>query len=318
MYADVIRAVEEAESILLLTHVNPDGDAIGSAYGFKKALESLGKTVWAVTEEPLSDYFHMFRDEFTVLGDFYEDYDLCIALDTGDLDRLGKCAELFKGETAVIDHHGTNKGYGKYNHIDGESGSCGEIIFDILSDMNVIIGPEAATGLYAALLTDTGGFIYSNTKADTHRKAAWLIGAGADYIYINKKMLEEKSYETHKATALCVDNMEFFCGGKLCVVALDNEKCVNNGITKESLNGISSITRTVSGVDTGVLITETEKGKTKVSLRSDEIVDVSEISVMFGGGGHKRAAGFVSEKLNVGELKEKLTKIITKKLEGKF
>lgn len=314
MSGDVIRAVCEAENILLLSHINPDGDAIGSVYGFKKALESLGKTVYAVTEEPLSDYFGMFKSEFFVQSDFDEEYDLVVALDTGDTKRLGKCVELFKGETAVIDHHGTNEGYGKYNYIDSSASSTGEIIFDILEDMNVIISPDAATGLYAAMLTDTGGFIYSNTTARTHRKSARLIEAGADYIYVNKKLMEEKSYETHRITALCVQKMEFFSDGKLCMIILDNDFCVKNNITSESIGGLSALPRTVSGVDTGVFISETVKGKTKVSLRSSEIVDVAEISVMFGGGGHTRAAGFTSEDASPFEIKEKLVEILEGKL----
>ena len=128
--------------------------------------------------------------------------------------------------------------------------------------------------------------------------------------------MEEKSYETHRVTALCVEKMEFFKEGKLCVISLDNDFCKNNDITKESLNGIASLPRTVSGVDTGVLISETEKGTVKVSLRSDEIVDVSEISVMFNGGGHKRAAGFRTEEYTMEEVREKLIDIITEKLEG--
>ncbi len=316
MLGDVIRAVEEAESILLLSHINPDGDAIGSVYGFKKSLEALGKTVYAVTEEPLSDYFEMFRDEFIPLKDFQEEYDLAVALDTGDTKRLGKCVELFKGETAVIDHHETNEGYGKYNYIDGESASCGEIIYDIIEDMNIILSPEAADGLYAALLTDTGGFIYSNTTAETHRKAARLIEAGADYVHINKKLMEEKSFEVHRITALCVENMEFFADGKICVVTLDNSFCEKNGITAESISGLAALPRTVSGVDTGVFISETVKGKTKVSLRSSEIVDAAEISVMFGGGGHLRAAGFTREDISPFDMKNEIVEIITKKLEG--
>lgn len=316
MYADIIRVIEEAENILLLTHINPDGDAVGSVYGFKKSLEYIGKTVYAVTEEPLPRYLSMFQHEFITKNNFDEEYDLVIAIDTGDMGRLGKCGELFRGETAVIDHHGTNEGFGKYNHVDGESGSCGEIIFDFIADMNIPVTPDAATGLYAAILSDTGGFIYQNTKADTHRKVAWLIEAGADYLFINKKLMEEKSYETHRVTALCVEKMEFFKEGKLCVISLDNDFCKNNDITKESLNGIASLPRTVSGVDTGVLISETEKGTVKVSLRSDEIVDVSEISVMFNGGGHKRAAGFRTEEYTMEEVREKLIDIITEKLEG--
>ena len=266
MYADIIRAIEEAGSILLLTHINPDGDAVGSVYGFKKSLEYIGKTVYAVTEEPLPGYLSMFGHEFTVIDEFDEEYDLVMALDTGDMGRLGKCDVLFKGETAVIDHHGTNNGFGKYNHVDGESGSCGEIIFDFIADMNIPLTPDAATGLYAAILSDTGGFIYQNTKADTHRKAAWLIESGADYIYINKKLMEEKSYETHRVTSICVEGMEFFSEGKLCVITLDNDLCVKHGITKESLSGIAALPRTVSGVDTGVLISETEKGTVKVPI----------------------------------------------------
>ena len=315
MVGDIIRSIEEAENILILTHVNPDGDAIGSSYALKKGLETLGKRVYAVTEEPVSDYFHMFKEEFISYDEFNEEYDLVISLDTGDMKRLGKCAELFSGETIVIDHHKTNEGYGKFNYIDGDSASCGEIIADFLEDMNIYISPEAATGLYAAILTDTGGFIYQNTTPETHRKAARLIEVGADYIYINKKLIEEKSYESHKASAVCIEKMEFYAGGKLCIVVLDNDYCIKNNITKSSINGLSSLPRTVCGVDTGVLISEVEKGKTKVSLRTDSIVDAAEISVMFGGGGHKRAAGFISEELTPFEMKEKLIEIITARLE---
>lgn len=316
MFSDVITAIEESERILILTHINPDGDAIGSSYAFKKALESLGKTVYAVLPEPLSDYFHMFSDEFITMDNFNEECDLVVALDTGDTNRLGKCVSLFKGETVVIDHHETNKGYGKYNHIEGDAPSTGEVLFDLLSYMNIIISPETATGLYAAMLTDTGGFLYSNTTAKTHKKVARLIEEGADYYYINKKLMEEKSYETHRVSALLIENMEFFSEGKLCICCFDNDFCVKNNITLDTISGLSALPRTVSGVDTGVLISEVVKGKTKVSLRSDTIVDVSEISVAFGGGGHKRAAGFTTEEYTPAEIKEKLAEMIKPELEG--
>lgn len=317
MVGDIIRAIEEAESILILTHVNPDGDAIGSSYALKKGLQSLGKTVYAVTEEPLSDYFSMFRHEFICMDDFFGEYDLVIAVDTGDTKRLGKCIELFKNETAVIDHHETNEGYGKYNYIDGDSASCGEIITDFLWDMNIYISSEIATALYAAMLTDTGGFIYQNTTAETHKKAARLIEAGADYALMNRKLIEEKSFEFHKVSAALINKMEFFKDGKICVAVLDYDYCVKNNITKDCLNGLASLPRTVSGVDTGVLISEVIKGQTKVSLRTDVLTDAAEVALKFGGGGHKRAAGFTTEEYSPLEIKEKLVAIISEGLEEK-
>ena len=314
MFEKITEKINGAESILIFTHINPDGDAIGSSWALMKALGKIGKKAQIILNEPLGDFFSMFGSDYPTPETFSGEYDLKIALDSSDTKRLGKAYEFFKGDTVLIDHHGTNTRYAGICYVDEDSPSTGEIIFDLLEEMGIERDREISNGIYAALMTDTGGFMYSNTTADTHKKAALLIESGAEYIMLNRKLNVEKSYKMHRLSAHCIDCMEFFEDGKICLSFFDNKFCEENNITLDDLNGMSGVVSSVKGVEIAILISETVKGELKVSLRSVENADVSVISTAFGGGGHMKAAGFLAENISYDELKNKLIEMARERI----
>ena len=306
MFEEIINKIKSAGNILIFTHINPDGDAVGSSFALMKALRKIGKKADIIFEEPLSDYFAFFNFEYLTADTYKGGYDLKISLDSSDTKRLGRRAEFFTGDTILIDHHGTNLRYAEICYVDADSPSTGEIIFDLIEEMGIERDKDISDGLYAAMMTDTGGFMYSNTTAETHRKAALAIESGADYVTLNRKLNVEKSYESQRLSALCVEKMEFFHDRKICLSYFDNELCGKYGLSLDDLNGMSATVSSIKDVEIAIFISETVKGQIKVSLRSVDYADVSEISVAFGGGGHKKAAGFVAENISYAELKAKL------------
>lgn len=306
MFEEIVSVLKKADNIIVFTHVNPDGDALGSCVGFKKAMESLGKKVTVCLERPLPGIFECFGDNFVTREEIAGDYELAVSLDCGAKDRLGELEGLFKGNTLNIDHHYSNTLFGNVNYVDGDAAATGEIVYKLVKYMDIDISPEIASALYGAILTDTGGFMFANTTTETHLIAAELISSGADFYNLNKKLMQEKEYKRHLITAKCIENMEFYTDGKICVSVFTNEYASELGMSGEDTNGLSSVPRSVKGVEVGILITEIKKGVVKVSLRSDELVDVSQIAAKFGGGGHKRASGITLPDADIFRVKEDL------------
>lgn len=315
MFEKIKAKIEKADNILILTHSNPDGDALGSTVGFKYLLKDMGKRAEILLEKEPAPLFSCFGDEF-IWGEPHFSYDLAVSLDCGDELRLGTVAEYFKGETVNIDHHISNTEFGKVNYIDPSAAATGEIICALYEYFRMPFTKEAASALYGAILTDTGGFMFSNTTEKTHMFAAKLIKAGADYYNLNKKLIQEKDYKRHRLSAYMIDNMKFLCGGEFALCVLDNELCSKLEIKDDDLNGLAQVPRTVSGVEVGVLISEITRGLVKVSLRSDCRVNVSEIASRFGGGGHIRASGIKILNKDIREVEKELTLEIKKELEG--
>ena len=312
MFKKILKSFKKAEKILIFTHIHPDGDAIGSTFALKKALEYMGKKADIVLERPLSVIYDYFNGAFITKDELKDDYDLKVSLDCGDLERLGEVKEFFKGNTINIDHHVSNSLFADINYADDKSAATGEIIYDLIKYMKIKITTDIADGLYCAILTDTGGFMFSNTSVRTHTIAAELIDKGASYYTLNKKLMQEKDYHRHIITAKCIENMEFYEDGKICVSIFNNEMATELEMKTDDTNGLSAVPRTVKGVEVGILMTEIVKGIVKVSLRSDSIVDVSSVAEKFGGGGHKRASGITLRDKDIYTLKDELIEEIKK------
>lgn len=309
MNTSVAKLLNNAENILILTHLNPDGDALGSTAGFKLMLEKMGKKATVLLEREPAPLFSVFGDNYS-WGEPEGEFDLVVSLDCGDLKRLGECEKYFKGNTLSIDHHISNSRFADVNYVEPQAAATGEIIYDLVKYLGVEFDKEIASSLYGAILTDTGGFMFSNTTKKTHLIAGELIGFGADYYNLNKKLMQEKDYKRHLISAKAIENAEFEADGKICICLFDNELCENLNITDDDLNGLAQVTRSISGVEAGVLITEITKGIVKVSLRSDELVNVALVAEAFGGGGHIRASGVRFRDTDILKVKDMITEEI--------
>ncbi len=304
-FSGLLQCISSAQRIAIFTHVMPDGDALGSAFALRDGLRLLGKTADCFLEREVPFLYAFLSSDYLTDTAVVSEYDLKISVDCGEKRRLGIFAELFCGNTVNIDHHRQTEPFATHNLVDRESASTGEMIYAFLREAGVTMTKEIADALYAAVATDTGGFLFSNTTAETHRVAAALQEAGADCYELNKHLLSEKSMKYYQLMALCIESMELSENGKIAITYLDYDAVTALQITGDDLDGLSSLPRSIQGVEAGALLTELTKGKIKASLRSDKVIDVSAVAACFGGGGHIRASGFTAEG-NLREIKQQL------------
>jgi phosphoesterase RecJ-like protein len=309
---EVVRAIRANERFLLVTHENPDGDALGSILGMKLALDRLGKdaVMFLSGDGDLpQEYSFMELDDLrrTLPGDAAER--VLLALDCANAQRTG-LDENFLSELAVtvdVDHHHDNSRFGTINYIAPAASSTGEIVRDLLRELGVELTPEIAEALYIALVTDTGRFQYANTTPKALRLAAELVEAGVDAHRVFQGIYESVEFAKLKLLARALDRAEILEGGRLVVSYLLRSDFNALGVGEEYAEGIIDYLRAVDGSEMAAIIREPPEppdAPRRISLRasSDEL-DVSAIARKSGGGGHRQAAGF-SSPLPVEEIRE--------------
>ncbi|PYG88416.1 phosphoesterase RecJ-like protein [Ruminiclostridium sufflavum DSM 19573] len=317
MEKEIVKLISDAGSVAIYPHVSADGDAIGSSLALGMALRNAGKRVEIFIEEDIPTVYR-FLPGLELAGFHNEEdetADLNIALDTGDVGRLGSRAEFFfKAPCSInIDHHITNTKYAHLNFVDALSASTGEIIYSLLLELNIPINTDIAVCLYTAIATDTGGFQYQNTTADTHRIVAELLSTGINVGEVSQRIYDNTTYEKLKLNARAINLLELYENAKLAVVTLSLEDIQSTGAKEEDCDGIVNIGRSIESVEVSVLIKERSKNEARINLRSKTYVDVSEVAAAFDGGGHTRAAGCTVNG-SLEEVKGKIIEAIKDKL----
>lgn len=315
---DIIRLIQAAEKIAILTHISEDADAVGTAAALSAALSGIGKRADIYISEPLEDRLSFMNVKAYVYDGAAEDYDLCICVDCGDLKRLGDRIKIFESakHTVNIDHHMTNQGYAEANMVNGDASAAAEVLYGLLSEMNVDITSEIAFYLYTAIASDSGCFKYSSVSPSTMRIAADLLEAGVDNAYICKMLFDTEKKNVLRLKGRLMENIEEFADGKICVVSLSAETVKSFGVEEKNTGDIVNIPRKVEGCEIAVSVRET-KNKIKVSLRSNGSCDVAKIASEFGGGGHIRAAGITFESCTAEETKKNVVEACIKEIEDK-
>jgi phosphoesterase RecJ-like protein len=300
----VVDALRTNDRFLVVTHENPDGDALGSMLGATLGLRALGKdaVMLLAGEAPLpGEYRFLPLDDLlrTVPDDAGER--VLLAVDCANESRLGDVPGLLERAPLVIDvdHHHDNTRFGTVNLVVPEASSTAEVVRDLLRELGVELTPEIAEALYVALVTDTGRFQYSNTTPKALRLAAELVESGADVHGIFRRVYETVQFAKLKLLARALDRAQLFDGGRLVVSCLLREDFATAGAEEPYSEGIIDYLRQVEGAELVALIREPPRDggpAHRISLRSsrDEL-DVSAIARKAGGGGHRRAAGFSSE-----------------------
>src|SRR5689334_4787186 len=302
--AAVADAIRSHDRFLLVTHENPDGDALGSIIATKLALDQLGKdsVMYLYGDAPLpAEYSFMpLADLRRRLPDDWRERVL-IALDCANESRLGPDPEPLVGAPLVIDidHHHDNSRFGGVNLIDPNASSTGEVLRDVFAVLGVELTPDIAEALYIALVTDTGRFQYSNTTAKSLRLAAELVEAGADVHKIFQDVYESVQFAKLKLLARALEQAQVYEGGRLVISYLLRGDFAEVGAAEPYSEGIIDYLRAVEGADMAALIREPPRSDgpaRRVSLRaSADELDVSAIARASGaGGGHRQAAGFSS------------------------
>ncbi len=292
MFGEVIQKIKEAKKIGIFNHVNPDGDAHGSAFALMLTLRKIGKEaqVFLRRGDDLTKEYKLLKGELS--SDLkLQDCDLFIAVDCADLGRLGEYSEAFCGNTACIDHHITHKNFAEATVVVGNAPATGEIIYDLVEELGVEMDADIAYNLYMAIVCDTGNFKYSSTTPKTHRVAAKLLENNVDFADMTKRLFDTKSINYLRLQKSAIEKLETYKGGKITLLLLMDEDFEKEGISEADADSIVTLPGSVEGAEIGVYIRQRGEGF-KVSLRSNGLVDVSKVAVQFGGGGHERAAGF--------------------------
>ena len=282
--------INNSNSIILFTHIRPDGDAVGSVLGFYNYLTTLNKTVDMVIED--APEIFKFLPNFDKINNVSSNsYDLGIVLDCATLDRVGQIDNLLSSckTTLNIDHHISNSKYCDVNYVEGEVSACCQVIYYLFKNIGVNLDDNICAALATGMITDTNGFRNNNVNKETFLMASDLISYNIDFHKIYEYVLFNKSYAKHNLMKIALDRLEFLLDGKIAFTYLLKDDFDNVGAIAGDHEGIVDIGRSIEGVEVSIFIRENE-GFT-VSLRSTGKYDVNEIANSFGGGGHKMAAG---------------------------
>jgi phosphoesterase RecJ-like protein len=300
--ADTLRSHER---FLLVTHENPDGDALGSLLAAKLGLDSLGKDaeMYLYGDAPLPTEYSFMRLDGLLRGSPPEIGDrVLVALDCANESRLGPDLALIEQASLKvdIDHHHDNSRFGDVNLIVADASSTAEVLRDVLRELDVELTPEIAEALYIALVTDTGRFSYTNTTPKALRLGAELVEAGADVHRVFQGIYESVEFAKLKLLARALDRAQVYEGGRLVVSHLVRSDFTELNAPEAYSEGIIDYLRAVEGASMAALIREPPRSEgpaRRISLRSsDDELDVSAIARLSGGGGHRQAAGFSSER----------------------
>lgn len=281
--------LRERDNFLILTHVNPDGDTLGSGFALARALRLMGKSANVINSEELPlRYLFLFES--------YKPQDFepltIIAVDIADVQLLGDKLSVYKDSVDLcIDHHISNTFYAAQTLLDSKAAATCEVVYGLIHELGVEIDNNIAKCLYTGIATDTGCFKYGNTTVRTHEIAASLISHKIDFAMINHLMFDLKTKNRLIAEKKIIDSMEFFLKDMCCMVILTKNLMDDAGVSEEEFDGLSNLPRQVEGVHVGITIKERDENYYKISMRSSDIVNVSEVCQTLGGGGHARAAG---------------------------
>jgi bifunctional oligoribonuclease and PAP phosphatase NrnA len=295
-FDDIASVLREARSVLVASHMRPDGDALGSTLAMAIHLQGLGKTVAAWNEDGVPEKFRYLPGHGVLVAPppGRHDFDCVLALDTASRVRLGSVLDSI-GDAPVwinIDHHVSNERFGTINRIDPTAPATGQILFEFFEAMGVPLEGGIAENLFAAISTDTGSFQYRGTDERTFLAASKLVSAGVDVADLSLEMYDRQPRRRLDLLRHALNTAVFHCGGRLATFSLSMADVAALKVQPDDNEGIIDHLRSVEGVVAAVFFEELGDGKVRVSARSkDRRVDVCAVCRQFGGGGHPLAAG---------------------------
>ena len=303
---NILEEINKANSIVILTHENPDGDAVGTALALYNALKQYGKNPDIIIPEYSKVFEFLPGIDDIKKESNVEKYDLAISVDCATIKMLNGFANYFESATMKIDidHHGTNTMYGDINFVNPVAPACAQILITILEYFGMEITKDIGSCILTGIITDTGGFKYSGVTAETFEFVAWLLNKGVNVSKIYRQVLQVKTKANFELHRIASDRIEFLEDGKIAFTYITEEDEKKVGAQNGDHEGIVEVGRDVEGVEVSIFVRQTEKG-CKVSLRSNDYVNVSDVCLMFGGGGHQKAAGALMQG-TIEQVKEKL------------
>ena len=278
------------DNYTILSHRRPDGDTLGSTAALCLGLRQLGKTAHVLRNPEISQRFAWLHEGLT--KDVAEEDDTIVTVDVASPGMLPNPFEPLLGRINLrLDHHSSATSFTDAELVDGDSASCAELVWDVLSMAGVEADRNIAEAVYVGLSTDTGCFRYSNTTAHTFFVAAQCAQAGARIYALNQELFETNTLAKLRMQAWIVDHMKLLQEGKMAIVAIPKALEQEIGVTEDDMDNISSFPRKVAGVCMAATLRQTKEGDTKISVRAVPGFDATAVTTRFGGGGHKGAAG---------------------------
>ena len=315
---EIAGRLKMANKIAIFTHLNPDGDALGSSFGMKYVLESIGKEAVLYVEKEIPEKFFYLGADYQIGDETTKpDCDTALVLDCGDFSRLGTLAKPCESIPVIlcVDHHYSGEDFGTVCAKDADAAATAQIAYRLAEILTDSVPQKACEAFYTGISTDTGHFKFSSVTPETHAVAAELLKSG-----INHRAITQAIYDTAKYGKLifmgkAAENIEFFADGRIALLRCPVSFLAEYGLTYDDVEELPNLGLKIEGVLVSVLVKDKEADEfaKRVSLRGKEVIDVSYIAQQFGGGGHKNAAAFVLEG-NTEEQLRKLTEMITKAL----
>jgi phosphoesterase RecJ-like protein len=293
LYRKLWKLIHESHYITLISHVNPDGDTLGSSLAFYPTLKKMGKNISLVNiSKELPKRYDFLPNFHKIKNTMPLKCNLLISFDCGNFDRLG----IEKGSYSIIniDHHKSNTNFGDINIVDTSKASCTLLSYEILESKESIQKDEAIC-IYTGLVDDTNFFTNSNSDAYSFKVASKLIEKGVNPSEVSKNLTMRNSLSQARLTALFINSMELLSDAQVAVGVVFQEDFKKSGALVSDSEALVDILKNLATVELAIMLREKEDGTFKVSLRSKEYLDVASIAISLGGGGHERASGFESE-----------------------
>ncbi len=312
---NMARFIEGNQAFSIISHISPDGDAIGSGLALAQLLRGLGKATENICCDAIPEAYRFIPGaEGFLLPEQANGYAAVIAVDCADIGRLGVAKGIFESAatTANIDHHGTNTLYAEHNLVE-ETAACAELIYRLGCALGAEIDRDTASCLLTALVTDTGCFAYSNVTRDTMAIAGELIALGADNARINRLVYHTEPVGKVRMHAYALERLRMYGNGRIAIATLTEGEMSPFG-PEAYTEGIVEKLRDIDTVEIAIFLRQHD-GDVKASLRAKETADVSRIAAKMGGGGHIRAAGYTERETTVCEAEKKAAALALEELE---
>jgi bifunctional oligoribonuclease and PAP phosphatase NrnA len=319
----IINQLLSSNHVLLASHTNPDGDAVGSTIAMGLLLAAIDKKITLYNESSIPVVYRFLPGVEMIENSINNanDFDTAIILDCSNLQRIGTAASMINDIPTIIniDHHISNSQFGSFQLIDTSASSTAEIIYRLIKKMGVAIDKTIATSIYTGILTDTGSFRFSNTNQAAFAICQEMVEKGVDPSDVAQHVYGRYSIGRIKLLNLALDSIEIFHNGKLSIMTVTQEMLSKTGTRTEDIDGLINYARRIEDVKIAALIHEKQNGSHNskgskpfhVSLRSDGTVDVAAFAAFFGGGGHATAAGFEAQSV-LAEIKSSIANLAEK------
>ena len=299
MIEAIAKELRDNKSFFLTTHVNPDGDAIGSLGALALVLEDLGKEVVAYCQDEIPGFLRFLPYSQRIVREIPgpKRFDVAVVLDCGELDRIGNAAEALQQVEKIIhiDHHSSSEDFGQLNLVRPECSSTAEILYEIFQAIPVFLSSEAAENIYTAILTDTGSFRFANTTARALDIAAAMVALGVAPDKIASEVYDSMSPERLRLLALSLNTLTLRANGRLATMQVSRRMLEETKTSVMDTDGFVNYPRGINTAEMAIFFREMDSGKVNVSLRSRGRLNVAEFARSYDGGGHHNAAAFRAE-----------------------